>query len=517
MNARLRDLVEGYVTGTLEEPELTELEGMLASSEEARLSFLAYLEVHAGLAWEFRGDGTTSGADAGEEKIITAFPRVWAVAAALIFLATLSLFFFVPETSAGTIARVTASFHGQGQDGEEIASGLELEAGVWELQSGLVELRTGQGTTLLLEGPASLELKDALHAKLIAGNLVVKMPKGESGFVVEMPRMKVTDLGTEFGVSVNPDGESSVQVYDGKVRAESGQSSSELVAGETKLSTADGGFASMPFREERFIRTFPPVRPDSQAGGPLYNRAALESVSVAEAPPSMAIDGDLQEWDQSAAFRSACQPPYAETYFMKGAMTYDRDGIYISAQVGDPAPMMNAGRPGMEFAGGSVIVRLAADRPLGWPLKGSTVDARSAAPMPDSISERISSLILWYDAKAGEARLSLMRGFDFHGRESDPSGGWSGAFRKAPDGRGYTLEYRIPWSLLNCADDPPRAGDTLATLWTAHWSDAEGRICRGQLVDVVHRNPKFPRNLQPHIYFQNGAFWGKARFLPAPK
>ncbi|WP_009959594.1 hypothetical protein [Verrucomicrobium spinosum] len=44
-------------------------------------------------------------------------------------------------------------------------------------------------------------------------------------------------------------------------------------------------------------------------------------------------------------------------------------------------------REGVEFAGGSVIVRLAADGGLGWPLKGSAEDVavarrKGTAPLP---------------------------------------------------------------------------------------------------------------------------------------
>ena len=56
-----------------------------------------------------------------------------------------------------------------------------------------------------------------------------------------------------------------------------------------------------------------------------------------------------------------------------------------------------------------------------------------------------------------EARLRLQYGLKIHGDTTDANG-WQGAFRKDADGKGYTLEYTIPWSLLNCADDPPRAG-----------------------------------------------------------
>lgn len=514
MNPRLRELAELYVAENLTDPEWTELEGFLRDSEQARLFFLSFIEVHAGLAWEFRGTGETA-----ENGIAlpAAQPRHWVLpmAAAFALLLTLAYFFLRPQPQAVPVASVKASLHGQWADGSGVAAGGKLPAGVWELQSGLVELETGKGTILLLEGPASLELRDPLHARLISGNLVVRMPKGENGFVVEMPRLKVTDLGTEFGVSVSPDGESRVQVYDGKVRAESNGSADrkELEAGETIRCSIDGAMTAAMFNEDRFIRTFPPPKPGYQMGGPLYNRSTLDAVNVLPAAAPATIDGDLAEWNRAGEFRTACEPPYAPTYFVEGLMMYDAKHLYLGAHVGDPQPMRSAARPGAEFAGGSVIVRVSTDRSLGWPLKGSTANARSKTPSADSLNHKISTMVLWYDAKSERAQIAVFHGFDFHGKRIDPPG-WSGAFRKDADGRGYTLEYAIPWELLNCADDPPQPGDRLAGLWMAHWSDEEGRVCRGQLVDVTNQDPAVSARIAPYVFFQNGPTWGKVNYLP---
>jgi hypothetical protein len=54
----------------------------------------------------------------------------------------------------------------------------------------------------------------------------------------------------------------------------------------------------------------------------------------------------------------------------------------------------------------------------------------------------------------------------------------------------------------------------LAALWMVHWSDVEGRIARGQLVEVTNHQPHKGQDLPPYIYFQNGPSWGKAIYLP---
>jgi hypothetical protein len=196
-------------------------------------------------------------------------------------------------------------------------------------------------------------------------------------------------------------------------------------------------------------------------------------------------------------------------------MMYDATHLYVAAHVGDPEPMRNASREGFQFAGGSVIVRLSTDRQLGWPLKGINPIFRPANPsrelLADSTNERVTSLILWYDATSGRASLDLQHSFELQPPAAPPAG-WKGAFQKDADGLGYTLEYAIPWRLLHCESDPPRAGDVMGALWTVHWSDADGRICFGQLTDVTNQNPPASPTLSPAAFFLSGPHWGRAVF-----
>jgi hypothetical protein len=97
---------------------------------------------------------------------------------------------------------------------------------------------------------------------------------------------------------------------------------------------------------------------------------------------------------------------------------------------------------------------------------------------------------------------------DKHGVQVNPPG-YQGAFREDADGRGYTLEYTIPWQLLNAADDPPRAGDELAAMWLVHWSDPAGRNWQGQLIDIMKPNEPGWKSLRT-------ATWGKAIYTGKP-
>lgn len=534
LETQIKGLAEMYIAGELSAEDGRRLEELLGDSTAARLLFLSYLEVHAGMAWETRGATIplpVSPLPPPSQKA----PAQWRmIRRALPFAAALALlagwlqqrFIPAPGSADRSLATITRSLHGRWTNGREVQPAESISSGAHQLQSGLLELTTPSGVKLLLEGPSSIEWIEPTRIRLLAGNIVVRMPKGESGFVVETSLVKVTDLGTEFGVGLNQEGQTQVQVFSGRVFTElSGlDAGRELKSGDTLVYSRAGEIFEPVYSEDRFIRRFPKIPPPQQAGGALYNESRTEAITAFPAPENMVLDADLSEWKHARGFRSACLPPYGSTYFVEGMMMYDDRNLYLAAHVGDPDPMLNASRPGMEFAGGSVVVRLCTERAAGWPLKGSMENARSKArgilPSPESLSTKVTSMVLWFDTKTSTPRLEVAHSFDFR-TPSAPPQDWKGAFKKSPDGRGYTLEYAIPWALLNCAEAPPVAGDELAALWTVHWSDSEGRVCRGQLVDISNQTQQESstpsRKIDPSCFFMYGPRWGKAVFVPQGK
>jgi hypothetical protein len=524
--ARLRNWADAYVEGTLGPAERESLERELLTSAEARRFFLSYLELHAGLAWQFRGiESELPFLREVKPTPVSTSPwwgwsLPWAAAvlavAAVVWLSMRGAPREPGADSEAVLAVVRETLRGRWADGREVRVSESVWRGGWSLQSGLILLAGVDGVELLVEGPAIAEWLGAQHIRLTSGTVVVRMPKGRSGFVVETAQMRVTDLGTEFGVSVSPSGDERVQVYNGLVRTEATASGAvqELKAGSGLRCSAAGELAPAAFVEDRFIRRMPRTMP-ATPGGPLYNRSVLESVAVMRATNEVSVDGQLTEWNRGTFFKSACEPPYAATYFVEGGMMYDATHLYVAAHVGDPEPMRNASRDGFQFAGGSVIVRLSTDRRLGWPLKGINRQFRPTNPsrelVADSTNERVKSLILWHDAKSGRASLDLQHSFELEPAAAAPAG-WKGAFQMDADGLGYTLEYAIPWRLLHCESDPPRAGDVMGALWTVHWSDADGRICFGQLVDVTNQNPPASQTPHPPAFFLSGPYWGRAVF-----
>lgn len=97
--------------------------------------------------------------------------------------------------------------------------GDKLEPRRLQLAAGLVELKFARGATMIVEGPADFEIVGPQHAYLHRGRAVTRLPKGTKGFVLDSPRGRLVDQGTEFGVSVGASGDTEVHVLEGKVEA----------------------------------------------------------------------------------------------------------------------------------------------------------------------------------------------------------------------------------------------------------------------------------------------------------
>jgi hypothetical protein len=223
---------------------------------------------------------------------------------------------------------------------------------------------------------------------------------------------------------------------------------------------------------------------------------------------------DLVQETALVLFRAAREGAPAE--FIEGRMRYDSEFLYVAAHIGDPAPMRNLVDPlsdgELAWRGGGLQIRIAADPELGWPVDANSASDYQMRRLPvdatqvaQATNPALPHLTLWHYAPASQASLHIAYGMDFHGGVVNPPG-HRAAFRKDADGRGYTLEYAIPWKLLN-APRAPRPGDTLAMSWTAHWSNEGGRLWRGQLVE--RRNASEPVRIHT---WERAVTWGRTVF-----
>jgi hypothetical protein len=439
---------------------------------------------------------------------------------------------------AAPFARVTDSkFLLFAKSERSLDVGQPLEPGRVTILGGAVEMTLRNGVTIVLEGPGDLDLRGELEAFLHAGNVVVRMPEGMKGFRLDTATTDVLDLGTEFAVKAGAGFVTDVQVYDGAVIASgkspeaAGRFPKRLEAGQAARFSPQAAVEpeTLSFAESRFIRRLlpdlgiPQRAPDTRdataraADLRQYGRAEQAAMIVTRAIEPVRIDGRLDDWQAAAGFTasrdgSADCPEWAD-----GRMMYDDEHLYIAAHVGDPAPMQSMIDPSLDaddgWRGGGVQVRLSTDRGMGWPVNANAPNyyaMRGIAPTAEqkaaATNPRLAHLTMWFHAPSQKACLTIAHGMLLGDLAVNPSG-FRGGYTRDADGKGYVLEYAIPWRLLHCETDPPRAGDTLATAWQVHWSDAGGRLWRDQLIEV--RNPDEPRRI---LIWERGATWGRAEY-----
>ena len=412
-------------------------------------------------------------------------------------------------------ARVTAGVALEWEDpADSPAAGQPLRIGRHRLAIGIAEVTFGNGAVAVVEAPADFEVLGPDRAAVHSGQVVVRAEDIARGFVLDTAKTEIVDLGTEFGVKVNRSNATEVHVFEGSViaRPKGGQRGTEqlLKAGQALRygAAADAQPQASSSAPERFVRRLPGEAANPARKIPL-NVSRYDSLHVTPAPAQVVIDGDLSEWKEDAEFRATCKSPYNQSHFVEGRMMYDDEFLYIAAHVGDPAPMRNILDPRTDadraWCGGAVQVRVSTDRARGWPLRAEApwqIRGRRAV-RPEDISDRLAHLTLWYYAPEKRACLHVNYGLDLHGDAVNPPG-FRGAFRADPDGRGYTAEYAIPWSLFGApAGEQPRSGDVLATSWNVHWSNGSGRLWQGHLIEIF--NPK-----ESGWTFLRAATWGKA-------
>ena len=257
-------------------------------------------------------------------------------------------------------------------------------------------------------------------------------------------------------------------------------------------------------------------------------RAAAEEVArrqptqSSSEPEPVEIDGQLDDWRLASGFAASRDGTDSCPEWVDGRMMYDDGHLYIAAHVGDPAPMQSSIDPAVDpdlgWRGGSVQVRVSTDRQMGWPVSGNSAGyyrQRGIVPTDEAKAEadnpKLAHLTMWFHAASQTPCLTIARGMLVGDLEVNPSagqpGGFRGAFTRDADGKGYILEYAIPWRLLNCESDPPRAGDELAAVWQVYWSDDIGRLQRQHMVEI--RNSLEPREIN---VWERGATWGRAEY-----
>jgi hypothetical protein len=234
---------------------------------------------------------------------------------------------------------------------------------------------------------------------------------------------------------------------------------------------------------------------------------------VVPAPPKVVIDGQLDDWDLSGQIEMYVVSETKEMQSAKFAVMYDAEAVYLSGVVRDTTPLMNRQEPQANGSRGwdadACQFRLSLDPAQPYPLTASVWELRGGAA---ETRDDIVHLTLWNYTDRNEPCLGMQLGMSYRPPRPEwapfgivPAAFYQAKYVKATDGRGYTFEYRIPWSTLG-AKKPLKGGDTVGGTVQFNWGAADGLKTAGGAAwayDVM---------AGPGFVFQSTACWGKLIF-----
>ncbi len=148
-----------------------------------------------------------------------------------------------------------------GQDGQPTTAlpGPLLAGTHLQLIDGLAEVEMGDGAVVYLQGPASVHVDTPGSLRLDQGRLTAKAEGQAEGFEVWTPQARITDHGTEFGVSVGESGQEQAEVFSGRVILQPttpGRDGREVTlrSGQGLAINRDGDTRSISARELSYVR-----------------------------------------------------------------------------------------------------------------------------------------------------------------------------------------------------------------------------------------------------------------------
>ena len=326
---RLEELLTRLIESSLDDNEQKELDSILQSSKEAREYYNDYIDTHIALDWHF-GDKCLDLPSGLEPVINTKEPEskkpvLFFIAPLLAVAAVLAVVFMIPKTTPASdsytlVKSVSADWGSQ----KKYEIGAEFNPGAHSLMAGYCELSNNKGVKLIVEGPAEFELISHKKVKLQKGTLVATVDDDKLGFEVDTPKTNVLDLGTEFGVSVQENGDTEVHVLEGKVETRTGKSktlitksqATLITAKETVTKEADAG---------RFMRILPEKTNDNMS----YIQWSFdEGQGKVSAYKGMNIEDKDFDAYLSSTYENGTGPQWIDGKFNKG-INFDGKGNYV--------------------------------------------------------------------------------------------------------------------------------------------------------------------------------------------
>jgi hypothetical protein len=169
---------------------------------------------------------------------------------------------FAPHWGGVKVATVTDSLNARWANANgQMENGTSLQTGnksLW-LHEGYAELLFENQTKVTIEGPAEFQILTEDQIKLSYGSLYVMVPREAIGFTIKTPFSQIIDLGTEFGVRADLQGDTSLHVTKGKTVLIAGEKSTKKTVEVTegaakKVSGQSQAISDISYNDRLFAR-----------------------------------------------------------------------------------------------------------------------------------------------------------------------------------------------------------------------------------------------------------------------
>ncbi|QDT66676.1 LamG-like jellyroll fold domain-containing protein [Calycomorphotria hydatis] len=205
------------------------------------------------------------------------------------------------EATATGVALVTRLVDVTWNDDQQaVHVGDALPTGRFSIASGHAQVEFFCGATVVIEGPAELDLQSAMSAKVMQGRLRANVPPAARGFSLEADDFKVVDLGTEFGLTVSPE-ESNVQVFDGEVEVFPTSADKKLLTtGQAVVMTKAGDYQQAASNPDAFVDIARLEQRERERRMATYEHWKTESLKLRQNPELIAYYSfdTLGDWER---------------------------------------------------------------------------------------------------------------------------------------------------------------------------------------------------------------------------
>ncbi|MGC4017167.1 MAG: discoidin domain-containing protein [Luteolibacter sp.] len=308
---RLEVLTHLLLDGDLPPDAAEELAALLRGSSGARRHYRRIVSIHSSLVRHGRSE-----VPAFVPEKITPMPvrrgsRWWPLAAAAAVGVMVGTMIFSSRKSVPPPAMLTGMTAASWPEPVVLQQGFG-PGKVQDLTGGFAELSYRSGVKVVLQAPCQFEVTGDHSMKVTRGRASVKVPKGMSGFQVDTPGGRITDLGTEFGVAVGKGDDGAVvvsEVFDGEILIPSEASSFQRLkrgesmailrdkAGTRLLSQLDNQPVSIanPVRHLPVVSARPADGVNLALGKPVFSPSYYTGRAGEVFPPDNLTDGQLND------------------------------------------------------------------------------------------------------------------------------------------------------------------------------------------------------------------------------